>query len=154
MSMQQFSAPAAPTSGDICKPADVEGHLLVIEPSEWLADMKTQMGETDAIRVTVHDINAQQTYTDVLWFSVGLKASLRSMIGQQVLAVMGKGTAKPGQSAPWTLVDASGNEDAVKAATAYLTSRQSESFTAPAMTPQPKDALENAISAYGASAAS
>lgn len=154
MSTQQFSAPAAPTSGDICKPADVEGHLLVIEPSDWLAEIKTQMGETDAIRVTVHDINAQKTFTDVLWFSVGLKASLRSMIGQQVLAVMGKGTAKPGQSAPWTLVDASSNADAVKAATAYMTSRQSEAFTAPALTPQENANIENAIAAFDATVVS
>jgi hypothetical protein len=39
-----------------------------------------------------------------------------------VLAVLGKGTAKPGQSAPWILVDATTDADCVTAATAYLDS--------------------------------
>ena len=33
---------------------------------------------------------------------------------------MGQGTARPGQSAPWILIDASSQPDAVKAATEYL----------------------------------
>jgi hypothetical protein len=45
---------------------------------------------------------------------------------------MGKGVAKAGQSAPWILMDASGEESAVKAATAYLTGQVEATITAPA----------------------
>jgi hypothetical protein len=44
---------------------------------------------------------------------------------------MTKGTAKPGQAAPWVLADASQDAKAVKAATAYLTALTANSMTAP-----------------------
>jgi hypothetical protein len=114
------------------KPADVEGHVLVVEPSEYVANITTAFGESDAIRVTVHDISDAETYSDVLWFSSALVGSLKGNIGKRVLGVMGKGVAKAGQSAPWILLDASANEAAVKAATAYLTGQVAASITAPA----------------------
>ena len=122
----QFAAPS--TSGSTLKPAEVEGHLLVVEPIEYIENMSTNMGPTDAIRVNVHDITDQDTHTEVLWFPTMLVGSLKRMIGQQVLGVMGKGTAKAGQSAPWLLVDASSTSEAVEAATTYLTARQSQVF--------------------------
>ena len=122
----QFAAPS--TTGSTLKPAEVEGHLLVVEPIEYIENMSTNMGPTDAIRVNVHDITDQDTHTEVLWFPTMLVGSLKRMIGQQVLGVMGKGTAKAGQSAPWLLVDASGTTEAVEAATTYLTARQSQGF--------------------------
>jgi len=128
----EFAAPAA--SGATLKPADVEGHLLVVEPLEYVPTMVTAFGESDAVRVTVHDINDQSTHESVLWFSSALVGSLKSSIGKRVLAVMGKGQAKPGQSAPWVLVDASGNPQAVTAATAYLTGQVAQTMAAPAPT--------------------
>lgn len=123
---------AAPTQGQSLKPADVEGHLLVVEPAEFTAAVPTTFGESDAIRCTVHDVTDATTYEDILWFSTVLVTSLKSRIGQKVLGVMGKGVAKPGQSAPWVLVDASGEQSAVTAATAYLESLSSSQFQAPA----------------------
>lgn len=129
-----FVAPAA-GSGDSLKPADVEGHLLVVEPTEYIASMSTSFGDTDAVRITVHDITAAKTYESVLWFSGALVGSLKSRVNQKVLGIMGKGTAKPGMSAPWILQDASGNDKAVAAATAYLTGQVSAQLTqAPAPT--------------------
>ena len=114
----------SPTSaGGVVSPSDVEGHVLVVEPVEYVAEMTTAYGTTDAIRVTVHDITEQTTTEEVLWFSGVLVSSLKSKIGKKVLGVMGKGQAKPGQSAPWVLVDVSGEKDAVDAATAYLTGK-------------------------------
>lgn len=126
----EFAAPAA--SGATLKPADVEGHLLVVEPLEYVATMTTAFGESDAVRVTVHDINDQATHESVLWFSSALVGSLKGSIGKRVLAVMGKGQAKPGQSAPWVLVDASGSAPAVTAATAYLTGQVAQTMAPPA----------------------
>ena len=125
-----FVAPAA-GSGDSLKPADVEGHLLVVEPTEYIASMSTSFGDTDAVRITVHDITAAKTYESVLWFSGALVGSLKSRVNQKVLGIMGKGTAKPGMSAPWILQDASSNDKAVAAATAYLTGQVSAQLTQP-----------------------
>jgi hypothetical protein len=126
-----FVSPSA-ANGDSIKPADVEGHLLVVEPIEYITSMATSFGDTDAVRINVHDINAQATYESVLWFSGGLVGSLKGRVGQKVLGTMGKGTAKPGMSAPWILQDASGNDKAVTAATAYLTGQVAAQLTEPA----------------------
>jgi hypothetical protein len=105
--MTVFAAPAAGGGSDV-RPADLEGHLLVVEPLEYVASIPTSMGDKDAVRVTIHDITDTETYEDVLWFPKVLVGSLKGRVGQKVLAVLGKGTAKPGQSAPWVLIDATG----------------------------------------------
>lgn len=125
--MFEFTAPAAP--GTTLKPADIEGHLLVVIPAEYIPEIQTSMGPSEAVRVAVHDLTAGETTENALWFSKVLVSSLKSMIGRQVLAVMDRGQAKPGQSAPWVLVDASHSSEAIAAATAYLTRHQA---TAPA----------------------
>ena len=125
----EFASPN--TGGAGVKPADIEGHLLVIEPQEVIIEMQTSMGAADAVRCTVHDLTDQETSSDVLFFSRALVSSLRNRIGQRVLGTMGKGTAKPGQSAPWIIEDATSDAAAVKQATEYLTSRTAETLTAP-----------------------
>ena len=125
--MTVFAAPAAGGGSDV-RPADLEGHLLIVEPLEYVASIPTSMGDKDAVRVTIHDITDTATYEDVLWFPKVLVGSLKGRIGQKVLAVLGKGTAKPGQSAPWILVDATTDNDCVKAATAYLDSIAGNAF--------------------------
>ena len=134
-----FTAPAA-GGGDTLTPADAEGHLLVVEPTEHVPSMVTTFGEKDAIKVTVHDITAQASYENVLWFPGALIGALKGRIGQKVLGVMSRGQAKPGQAAPWVLVDASGNPTAVQAATAYLTGQVTAQLTEPAPAPEPAPA--------------
>jgi hypothetical protein len=128
--MTVFAAPAAGGGSDV-RPADLEGHLLVVEPLEYVASIPTSMGDKDAVRVTIHDITDTATYEDVLWFPKVLVGSLKGRVGQKVLAVLGKGTAKPGQSAPWILVDATTDNDCVKAATTYLDAIAGNQFTDP-----------------------
>jgi hypothetical protein len=123
-----FTAPGTSLNADI-KPADLEGHLLVVEPLEYVENIPTAMGEKDAVRVTVHDISEQVTHEDLLFFPRVLVGSLKGRIGQKVLAVLGKGTAKPGQSAPWVLIDATTQGDAVQAATAYINGLTAAGFT-------------------------
>ena len=130
--MITFAAPQT-GGGNVVKPADIEGHLLVVEPTEFIEKMTTSMGESDAVGVTVHDITTGETTEGVLWFSKVLVSSLKGRIGQKVLAVMGKGdNPKPGQTAPWVLKDASGEPKAVEAATAYLTGQVAAQIAAPA----------------------
>ena len=140
----EFAAPSSGGSG--LKPADIEGHLVVIEPKEYVASMVTSFGEKDAIRITVHDVSAKETHEDVLFFGA-LIGALKGQIGKRVLGVIGKGTAKPGQAPPWVIADASGNADAVAAATAYLTGQVAASIAAPdPVTPSADDALSAALS--------
>jgi hypothetical protein len=127
--MSAFASPAAGQTSDV-RPADLEGHLLIVEPLEYCENIVTSLGDKDAVRVTIHDVTDSAPTNDVLWFPKVLVGSLKTRIGQKVLAVLGKGTAKPGQSAPWILVDATGEADAVKAATAYLDSIAGNAFTA------------------------
>ena len=123
-----FTAPAAGGGSDV-RPADLEGHLLIVEPLEYCESIPTSMGDKDAVRVTLHDVTDSATFNDVLWFPKVLVGSLKGRIGQKVLGVLGKGTAKPGQSAPWILIDASTEDDAVTAATAYLNSVAGAQFS-------------------------
>lgn len=136
----EFAAPTAGSS-DSLSPKDIEGHLLVVEPVEYVPAITTAFGEKDAIKVTVHDITAQTTSHDVLWFSGNLIRVLKGNIGKKILAVMGKGQPKAGQQPPWILVDASANPEAGKAATAYLTGQTAAQLTAPIAAPAPAAAV-------------
>lgn len=140
----EFTAPGA--GGETLKPSDIEGHVLVVEPTEYIPSMTTVFGEKDAIRVTVHDINTQTTIADALWFNGRLVGALKGRVGQKVLGVMTKGPAKPGQQPPWLLVDASGNETAVQAATAYLTGQVTAQLTEPTPEPAPAKGKKAAAS--------
>jgi hypothetical protein len=153
MSMD-FAAPGSGGSGDSLAPADVEGHVLVVEPTEYVPSITTSFGDKDAIRATVHDITTGTTAVDVLWFPGGLIGALKGRIGQRVLAVMTRGTAKAGQAAPWLLQDASSSQAAVDAATAYLTGTVAATLAAPAAAPAAPpvaaSALDAALSGLGA----
>ena len=147
--MITFTSPST-DFGTVLKPSDVEGHLLIVEPTEYIEKMTTSMGESDAVSVTVHDINTQETHEHVLWFSRVLVSSLKARMGHKVLGIMGKGDAKPGQTAPWVLKDASGEPKAVEAATAYLTGQVAAQITAPAPVADGSDDLMAALASLGA----
>ena len=102
-----FATPAAPGGG--FNAADNEGALLLIQALEIVSDIPTSYGDTDAIRANVAVLdgtNKGDTYPDSLIFPRVLQSQLRPNIGgDQVLGRLGKGTAKPGQSAPWRLDD-------------------------------------------------
>lgn len=137
-----FAAPASGGEGPAA--ADVNGHVLVIEPLSYEESVTTVHGPKDAVRLRLHDISTQATYEDCLWFGGYLVGSLKGRVGDKVLAQMGQGTAKPGQSAPWILTDLSTNEQAVAAATAYLTGQVAASMSAPAPVAAPS-ALDAAL---------
>lgn len=118
--------------GDNLGPAEIEGHLLLVIPTEYLPAVKTQYNTADkptspAVRVDVavltqrRDNGDHPVYRGVLWFNVRLLA-LRKQIGtgETVIARMRQGQKQPGQSAPWYLEDALGDADAVAYATDWL----------------------------------
>jgi hypothetical protein len=113
-----FSAPSSNTES--VKVADLNGHLLILEPLEYKTGIQTVHGDADAIEVRINDLDTGHSHDSVLFFNVALKNALKTKIGQKVLARIGQGTAKPGKSAPWILVDATGDADAVAKANAYI----------------------------------
>lgn len=145
----QFTSPAT-TSTNTLKAADLVGHLLVVIPQEFVEGMQTANGITDAIRVTIHDITDQTTVENALWFNKILVGSLKNLIGQQVLAVMARGQAKPGQSAPYILNDASSSPEAVEAATKYLLGQTPTPQLVEDSTGDPTDMLAAALQGLGA----
>lgn len=113
-----FSAPSNNTES--VKVADLNGHLLILEPLEYKTGIQTVHGEADAIEVRINDLDTGFNHESVLFFNVALKNALKTKVGQKVLARIGQGTAKPGKSAPWILVDATGDADAVAKANAFI----------------------------------
>jgi len=122
----EFSAPSS--GGEGVSAADVDGHIIVVEPLEYVTSITTSYGEKDAVRCRVHDLSTQTTHEDCLWFPMALVGQLKGLIGQRVLGQMGRGEAKAGQSAPWKITPLNDNADAVTAATAYLTQQTANSF--------------------------
>jgi hypothetical protein len=118
--MSAFAAPSG--QSESVKPADLNGHLLIIKPVEFKTGIQTSLGEADAIEVDLVDLDTNTEHSSVLFFNVALKSALKSNIGKSVLARMGEGVAKPGKSAPWILIDATADAEAVAKATAYLAS--------------------------------
>ena len=137
-----FAAPS--TQSESVKVADLAGHLLIITPTEYKTGIQTIHGLAEAVEVEVVDLDTKQTHASLLWFNVALRNALKNKIGQKVLAKIGQGAAKPGKSAPWILIDATGDANAVALANAYLTSAPTP---APAVAPVTSQAATLATTA-------
>ena len=130
-----FSSPSTTSEG--VKVADLANHLLIIEPVEYKTGIDTVHGKAEAVEVNVVDLdNNNAKHDSLLWFNVALRNSLKTKIGQKVLARVGQGAAKPGKSAPWILIDATGDATAIAKANAYLTSASAVASPAP-VAPKP-----------------
>lgn len=130
MSTNPFAAPAS-ASGIEWK--NLLGRLLVIEPHSVEKDIPTSLGPKDAVRADVHVIDGTpESHADVLVFPRVLISQLSPKVGEKVLGRLGQGNAKPGQSAPWLILDAT--EADVAAGVAWLEARKSNTFAAPAAT--------------------
>lgn len=116
-----FATPGS-TSGLDYK--ELNGSLLLIEPLSVETGVKTSLGDKDAVRAHVSVIDGPLAGTeqnDALIFPRVLIGQLRSRVGQKVLGRLGQGVARPGQSAPWVLNEATAEDK--KAGIAYLNSR-------------------------------
>lgn len=125
-----FAAPSS--NAESVKVADLANHLLIITPVEYKTGIQTIHGLAEAVEVSVVDLDTNAQHNSLLWFNVGLRNSLKSKIGQKVLARIGQGPAKPGKSAPWILLDATSDATALAKANAYLATA---SAPAPVATP-------------------
>ena len=138
-----FSAPSS--NSESVKVADLNGHLLIVEPIEYKTGIPTVHGDADAIEVRINDLDTGFTHDSVLFFNVALKNALKSKVGQKVLARIGQGTAKPGKSAPWILLDATGDADAVAKANAFIAGASAPATATPAQSATINDPAVQAL---------
>jgi hypothetical protein len=139
-----FSAPSSNTES--VKVADLNGHLLILEAIEYKTGIPTVHGDADAIEVRINDLDTGYSHESVLFFNVALKNALKTKIGQKVLARIGQGQAKAGKSAPWILIDATGDAEAVAKANAFIAGTPAVA-AAPAAAPAPANINDPAVQA-------
>lgn len=126
-----FAAPAAASDG--VKWEELNGSLLIIKPTAAETGIKTSYGESEAVRADVYAIDGPQAgseHADTLVFPKILQSQLKPRIGQVVIGRLGQGNAKPGQSAPWILQDATDAD--IQTGVAAWEKIQQGQFTAPA----------------------
>lgn len=102
-----FSTPGTPSAGIDFK--EVFGSLAIIDVNGLKPNVQTVNGVRDAIEATVVFVDGPQAgivHDDTLIFPKVLVSQLKGKIGQKVLGRIAQGTAKPGQNAPWQLVEA------------------------------------------------
>ena len=102
--MTDYTPPSS--GGDNLPLADLLGALLRIEVTEALTDVQTSFGPANPVRANVAVLDGERKadeFDDALIFPRVLVSQLKPNVGKVVLGRLGKGTAKPGQSAPWTL---------------------------------------------------
>lgn len=105
--MSEFVS-AAPPSGGIDW-SEHKGALLIIEPLSYEEGIQTSFGAANATKANVHVLTGpgeSEDYNEALIFPKLLASQTKSQIGKKVVGRLGQGTAKPGQSAPWLLEEA------------------------------------------------
>lgn len=126
-----FASPAAATGIDW---KALHGALLLFTVNGIEEGIKTVHGDSSAVRADVAVLDGElkgEDYADTLVFPKVLQSQLKSRIGQKVLGRLGQGQAKPGQSAPWLLAEATEADKQV--GLAYL----ANGFAAPAASAAP-----------------
>lgn len=112
-----------PAESDFFQIKNHVGALCLIAVNEYLPAFQTAMGPGQAIRAEIAIVdgpNAGKRYPDALLFNKKLVPQLRNSIGSTILARIGQGEARPGQSAPYVL-DKAGPGDP-EMATAWVAS--------------------------------
>lgn len=126
-----FAQPASSTGLDLNAN---EGALLMFKPTGTKEGITTSYGTSDAVETNVVILdgpNQGEVLNDVLIFPKVLQGQLKKYVGtgQLVLGRLGKGQAKPGQSAPWTLSDSTGEDQ--QAAQGWINQNGSNDSDAP-----------------------
>lgn len=130
--MSGFAAPAAPSGGLDFQALNTKLLLVeVLAVEDHVPTVHTKPGEkSPAVRanVTVLDGDpAGETFEDTLIFPKILQSQIRAKVGQKVLGRLTQGQAKPGQSAPWVLAEATPAD--VSVAEAWVAKNTAPAFT-------------------------
>ena len=133
-----FASPG--NQSESVKVADLANHLLIITPIEYKTGIQTVHGIAEAVEVNVYDLDTSTEHNSLLWFNVALRNALKTKINEKILARIGQGPAKPGKSAPWILLDATSDPQALMKANNYLLT----AAPAPKPAPAPVASVANA----------
>lgn len=110
------------TAGTYVAIKDLMGELVLFTPTEYLEEVATSFGDTDAVLTDLVVLSQPGTpeYTDVMIFQGALIGQLKRKIpnGRKLLGVVSLGEAKKGQSAPYQL--AAPTDEQKQAARNYL----------------------------------
>lgn len=112
-STDEFSSPASAVG---ITWNDLNGRLLLFTVHAQETDVQTNFGPANPIRADVVVLDGDQageSYDDTLVFPKALIGQLKPRIGGKVLGRLGQGAAKPGQSPPWLLHDATDEDKKV-----------------------------------------
>jgi hypothetical protein len=115
------------------------GHLLLIKPSGYEQAVNTANGVRDAVRATIAVVETGEVIESTLVFPQVMVGQLRDRIGGKVLGRLTQGAAKPGQSPPWIIAEAT--EGDIQQARAFEQRMAASGYQAPA---QPSPALADA----------
>jgi hypothetical protein len=111
-----FSQPDAVSD---CRPADVEGDLVVLHVRGTIA-VENEFGKGTCLMVDVLDVETGEIYPNSQWFGRRLVAAMGQHIGKDFIGVIAKGKARGDRTPPWTFESQADNPTAVKRATAAL----------------------------------
>ncbi|CAM3430802.1 hypothetical protein [Stackebrandtia soli] len=139
---------SAPTAGGGIAPRDLVGHLIIAAPHSHETGIETAYGTKDALSLDVADIDTNEVHTGLLWFNGRIVGALKRSLGSLVLGRIVEGVAKPGQAAPFELVDATADAAAVARAQAFMAGHSTFGKQAPApATPTPAVAAPSPMAA-------
>jgi len=116
-----FSQPVATSSGSDAKISDFVGRLLLLTPTEYVAEVTTVNGIKDAVRTSVVVLDggqgvpaAPQEHNDMLVFQGRLISKLKGKVNSgKVLGRLVRQAATPGQQAPYDLLEFTPDDAAV-----------------------------------------
>jgi hypothetical protein len=114
-----FGSPTPPGAGIDLK--TINGALLLITVHALEYEIGTVHGKSDAIRADVAVLDGASSgdeYKDTLLFPKVLQSQLRAHVGGKIIGRLAQGAAKPGQSAPWVLNEATAAD--IEVGKAYL----------------------------------
>jgi hypothetical protein len=121
-----------PSQGDRVDIKDLLGSLALFYVHDVRQGISTPFGEKEAVACDIHvldGLKGGEIFKDALIFQGGLIGTLRSAAGgEPVLARVGHGVAKPGQSPPFVLQPFS--EADAQLATTYINNRPKQFQTA------------------------
>jgi hypothetical protein len=103
-----FTLPEDVSAG--IKLEDIEGHLVIMRATGEMTKIDTKIGPSEYLPAEVLDLDDPENagvWQEIWIFSTGVGSQLKASQRQKkpIVGVIGKGEAKPGNNAPWLVLD-------------------------------------------------
>lgn len=111
---------AEPVSGDRFTAEEASGKRLIVVPVEYIKEMAVQGGRvTDAVKVSVVDLESGNAYYGALWFAGRLVGAFKNGLGSKFVGHIGQERTGQGYMA-WTFYSLTQNPEVVAMARSWL----------------------------------